>query len=128
MNAKAISNEQISAAKITPLESDVKRGVQHDLGERGPVPNDENIDKARINPEGGAGHFKHPAPHADNSGVIGHDKDIQEAKIEPMASQDHSVKTADPNDRTGLEDEVIDGARIGPLGEVREEIDLQQKS
>lgn len=51
------SDEKISGTKITPLESETKHGVEHDLGNRGAVGTNESIDKSRANPLGGAGMF-----------------------------------------------------------------------
>lgn len=49
------SDEKVSGTKITPLESETKYGVEHDLGNRGAVGTDTNIDKSRTAPLGGAG-------------------------------------------------------------------------
>lgn len=49
------SDEKISGTKITPLDSEVKYGVEHDISNRGAVGSDTNIDKSRANPVGGSG-------------------------------------------------------------------------
>ena len=55
------SDEKISGTKITPLDSETKHGVEHDLSNRGAAGSDTAIDQARINPLGGAGmSFNHP--------------------------------------------------------------------
>ena len=51
------SDEKISGAKITPLESETKHGVEHDISNRGAVGTDTNIDQSRAAPLGGAGIF-----------------------------------------------------------------------
>ena len=49
------SDEQISGTKITPLESENKHGVQRDMSGGGVIGQDDDIDKSRANPLGGAG-------------------------------------------------------------------------
>jgi hypothetical protein len=64
------------------------------------------------------GQYQHPLPHADSSGVVGTDETIHGSKIDPL-----SGKRNEPVDKSpGLSDEVVDTARIQPMGEVREEM------
>jgi len=49
------SDENISGAKIQPLNSETKEGVPLDQSSRGVVGTDSTIDQARINPFGGRG-------------------------------------------------------------------------
>lgn len=58
------------------------------------------------------------APHADSTGVVGRDEDIGRVKIDPL---DGSQKSSQRKD-LGLDDEVVDAARVAPLGGVREEV------
>ncbi|KIV79581.1 hypothetical protein PV11_07132 [Exophiala sideris] len=114
----SVTDEKISASKIEPLSSEVKTNTPHDQGSRGVAGTDHSIDASRIEPLGGAGHYKHPAPHADSHGVVGRDETIQGAKLEPLEG-----KGSEPTSKsTGLDDEEVDASRINPLGEVREEL------
>ena len=49
------SDEKISGTKISPLASETKYGVEHDISNRGAAGSDYNIDKSRADPVGGAG-------------------------------------------------------------------------
>ncbi|KAI2473567.1 hypothetical protein F4781DRAFT_427194 [Annulohypoxylon bovei var. microspora] len=69
-----------------------------------------------MEPLGGKGQHQHTAPHADSHGVVGTAEDLGKVKIPPLESDSHEAQ----NPRTGLDDEVIDGARIDPLGSVGE--------
>ncbi|KAK5122886.1 hypothetical protein LTR85_003451 [Meristemomyces frigidus] len=113
------SDEKISAAKIQPLDSDVKYNQTHDTSARGVAGTDRSIDQSRLEPlEGNRGQFQHPASHADTQGVVGRDETVQGAKIEPLGGQvGEGTRKSE-----GLDDEVVDGARVAPLGEVREEM------
>jgi len=104
-----------SAAKISPLDSRTKEGVEADQSERTSAGDDSTIDQSRIDPLGGAGQYQNPAPHADSHGVVGTDRDIQQAKIDPLGGQGGTAGG-------GLADEEVDAARIQPLGEVRAEM------
>ncbi|KAL9077879.1 MAG: hypothetical protein Q9157_003210 [Trypethelium eluteriae] len=108
---------KISASKIEPLASEQKYNVEHDLSSRGAAGSDRNIDQARIDPVGGAGQYRHPEPRANNQGVVGRDEAIQGTKIDPLEGKANVSQTKAPS----LDDEQVDGARINPLGEVREE-------
>ncbi|KIW12591.1 hypothetical protein PV08_09869 [Exophiala spinifera] len=112
------SDEKISATKIDPLASDTKANQPHDQSSRGATGTDRSIDQSRIDPLGGAGRYKHPAPHADSQGVAGRDEAIQGAKIDPLSGKENTSTTKSP----GLDDEQVDASRINPLGEVREEM------
>ncbi|KAI9659045.1 MAG: hypothetical protein M1821_002005 [Bathelium mastoideum] len=112
------SDEKISASKIDPLASDQKYGVEHDLSSRGAAGSDRNIDQTRVDPVGGAGQYRHPDSKADSQGVVGRDEAVQGSKIEPLEGKDHTFQAKAP----GLDDEQVDGSRINPLGEVREEL------
>jgi len=80
------------------------------------VGTDSTIDGARIDPLGGHGQHLHTAPHADSQGSIGRDQVVQGSKIDPLVP---NLKTANDQPQ-GLDDEVVDGTRISPLGAVRE--------
>ncbi|RYP56069.1 hypothetical protein DL769_009983 [Monosporascus sp. CRB-8-3] len=111
------SDENISASKIQPLESEQKRGVAHDQSSsRGVAGSDRDIDQSRINPLGGKGQYQHPAPHADTQGAVGRDEDIAAARIEPLGGGPETSQRKNP----GLDDEMVDKARTQPLGSVRE--------
>lgn len=85
--------------------------------DHGVVGEDSDINQGRIDPLGGRGQYQHPAPHADSQGVVGRDNILQGAKIAPMEG---GFKQAGCENQ-GLDDETIDGARIRPVGSVREE-------
>ncbi|KAI1079591.1 hypothetical protein F5B20DRAFT_157359 [Whalleya microplaca] len=126
------SDETISTTKIPPLASDQKTNAPHDT--RGAA----DIEQARIAPLGGGGRYQHTAPHARTGGVVGRDADIAGARIEPLGggegvrrrgrgeggkggSASASARSTGLGLGLGL-DEVVDKARIRPLGGVREEI------
>ncbi len=72
--------------------------------------------------EGGAnkltGQYAHPIPVTHSGGSAGTDETLQGSKIEPLQGKE-DVGTRKTE---GLSDEGVDGARIQPLGEVREEM------
>ncbi|GME22559.1 set domain-containing protein [Neofusicoccum parvum] len=111
-------DETISGAKIQPLDSETKHNVEHDLSSRGAAGTDHSIDHARIEPLGGHGQFQHPAPHANSQGVVGRDEAFAGAKIAPLDGKEGPTA----GKSTGLDDEAVDGSRIAPLGEVREQM------
>ncbi|KIX96809.1 uncharacterized protein Z520_07529 [Fonsecaea multimorphosa CBS 102226] len=111
------SDEKLSATKIQPLDSAVKEHQPHDQSSRGAAGTDRSIDQSRIDPLGGAGQYQHTAPHADSQGAVGRDATIQGTKLEPLQGGKGSSSDKNP----GLDDEVVDGARINPVGSVREE-------
>ncbi|KAL1636279.1 hypothetical protein SLS56_001259 [Neofusicoccum ribis] len=144
-------DETISGAKIQPLDSETKHNVEHDLSSRGAAGTDHNIDHARIEPLGGhgkqaatapaeltagaapetshlihvqeadkrtKGQFQHPAPHANSQEVVGRDEAFAGAKIAPLDGKEGPTA----GKSTGLDDEAVDGSRIAPLGEVREQM------
>ncbi|EKG13187.1 hypothetical protein MPH_09659 [Macrophomina phaseolina MS6] len=111
------SNQKLSEAKIQPLDSETKHNIPHDESDRGVAGTNRAIDQARIDPIGGHGQYQHPAPHADSQGVVGRDGAFAGAKIEPLEGKQGATVGKSP----GLDDEAVDGARINPLGEVREQ-------
>ncbi|KAI8961388.1 hypothetical protein F5Y11DRAFT_348542 [Daldinia sp. FL1419] len=111
------STAEISSTKIQPLESEVKYNAPYDGEDRGSAGSNRTIDQARINPLGGRGQHQHTAPHADSQGVVGTAEGLGKTKIEPLEGGIHERQ----NPRTGLDDEAVDGARIHPLGGVREQ-------
>ncbi|KAI1461824.1 hypothetical protein F4805DRAFT_453061 [Annulohypoxylon moriforme] len=110
------STVQISKTKIEPLESEIKHNSPYDGSDRGSAGSSRTIDQTRIQPLGGKSQHQHTAPHADSHGVVGTVEDIGKVRIPPLESDSHEAQ----NPRTGLDDEVIDAARIDPLGSVRE--------
>jgi hypothetical protein len=46
------SNENISASKVQPLDSEIKKGVSHDESDRGVAGTDRTLDQARTEPLG----------------------------------------------------------------------------
>ncbi|KAI1466672.1 uncharacterized protein F4812DRAFT_432387 [Daldinia caldariorum] len=107
---------QISGTKIEPLKSEVKYNTPRDQEDRGSSGTNRTIDQSRIDPLGGKGQHQHTAPHADSQGVVGTAEGLGQTKIEPLKKK----RNESHSPRTGLDDEAIDGARIHPLGEVRE--------
>ncbi|KAI9821064.1 MAG: hypothetical protein M1827_003797 [Pycnora praestabilis] len=115
------SDEKLSGAKIQPLESEVKDDTPLDTSSRGATGSDRNIDQSRIEPIGGAGQYQHPLPQTHDGGSTGSDEAIGGAKIEPLEGA-QGDKGNEEVGKNGLDDESVDGARVQPLGEVREEM------
>ncbi|KAF2404664.1 hypothetical protein EJ06DRAFT_215195 [Trichodelitschia bisporula] len=112
------TDAMLSSSKITPLDADVKRHVPHAPFGSGSTGYDYDIDESRIEPLGGHGQYQHPLPHADSQGVVGRDRVIATSKIEPF---DHKGPAG--NMTYGVDQEMVDKARIEPLSEVREQMD-----
>ncbi|OCL12801.1 hypothetical protein AOQ84DRAFT_311557 [Glonium stellatum] len=116
MSSESANDANLSGAKIQPLDSETKRHVPQT--DHSVVGDDSDINQARIDPLGGRGQYQHPAPHANSQGVVGRDNVLQGAKIAPMEGE---YQKAD-RESQGLDDEAVDGARINPMGSVREEM------
>ncbi|KAL1652085.1 hypothetical protein SLS58_000209 [Diplodia intermedia] len=106
-------DDTIAGAKIQPLDSPTKSNVGHDLSDRGAAGTNHSIDQTRIDPLGGH------APHANSQGVVGRDDVFAGAKLAPLEGDKYGHTIAKSS---GLDDEAVDGSRINPLGEVREQM------
>ncbi|KAL1621884.1 hypothetical protein SLS54_005408 [Diplodia seriata] len=89
-------DDTIAGAKIQPLDSPTKSNVGHDFSDRGAAGTNHSIDQTRIDPLGGHG-----------------------AKLAPLEGDKYGHTIAKSS---GLDDEAVDGSRIKPLGEVREQM------
>ncbi|KKY25819.1 hypothetical protein UCDDS831_g01912 [Diplodia seriata] len=112
-------DDTIAGAKIQPLDSPTKSNVGHDFSDRGAAGTNHSIDQTRIDPLGGHGQYQHPAPHANSQGVVGRDDAFAGAKLAPLEGDKYGHTIAKSS---GLDDEAVDGSRIKPLGEVREQM------
>ncbi|KAK6543107.1 hypothetical protein TWF694_007028 [Orbilia ellipsospora] len=109
------NDDTIASSKIEPLESPTKTHaptfhVTSSVGE------DDVLDSSRIGPMKKNKKWQHPEAQYHAGGSVGTDEMIGSTNVEPLFTKGKDTKRKD-----SLDLGKIDGARIAPMGSVRDE-------
>ncbi|KAK6520498.1 hypothetical protein TWF506_000750 [Arthrobotrys conoides] len=108
-------DETIASSKIEPLASPTKYHTPT-VHDGGCVGDDDILDSSRVGVLKKDKKYQHPAAQVHPGGSTGTDETIGSTNVDPLFSQGKNTMRKD-----SLDDGKIDGARIAPMGSVRDE-------
>ncbi|KAK6360662.1 hypothetical protein TWF730_006797 [Orbilia blumenaviensis] len=108
-------DDMIASSKIEPLASPIKYHTPT-IHDSGCVGDDFILDSSRVGAMKKEKKYQHPAAQVHPGGSTGTDETIGSTNVEPLYA-----KGKDTLKKDSLDDGKIDGARIAPMGSVRDE-------